>query len=1157
MRRIRSTLGLSLLEIVVALGILGVGALLAMTYLANAWRHAEMTADRVFAYERAQSILEELRTLAEAGVVQDASELDAYDEGTNYSYALTMEREGGAAVAPSHPASMNVDVGGTWRYARRVSVRPVPGMNMRDLRMVTVSVFLHETDDPPGRELARVTSVVRTLAEAHPPTQVYDVYMLAIENVPGWWVHMASIQPFVEASLRDVQARNPGLEFRVHWITKLGYGRNPQYTPYFNDAADSNAAIPNVYFYPSKMPAGNATDYYYIPRRIDARINVDGEVQNGWDATSNPWPYALADQYNHCMRLPRELELFEARRAAGQESAEEPTWRMLLEDLNSNPDQYRNAIIVNLHGELLPMPPLRNYSDAAREPVLHPGVRVVTHPEKLRFVRDASVATNSQDVKLRVYSYKTDPSAGATILDVPIIVEIKGLDLTASINAGGVNETLGISTIRGGVDINPANGTIDPYTGNEQVDVVRDDIAFTPPHANKAYARVRAVTRSGVPYTVVELHNSPLVCPQSSGKGLAASDRLYGMEYVPCPTEAARDFSKDLNSTVAGPRNTARWVITLHKEFLGSADRRIDVTTRLGSGSGGDATYDDAAFSTGIMYPPADRREPENVSTTYTWWATSAEVVPFTERYQFQGDPRHCPYADLMNGGQSFPNGYNWYFDDLENLLNNVSTSWPALDAGRIKNNGTSTDDGWKGRCELDVPRFLQLLRGGLVNSETVWTSLTGWSYYYMGVGNEIGYDSANGYALSIPVSGEPFGGLTDGYEDSITTDIGTWGRGVKYVRGQGVSTYWWCKPWLGELCPDADYSTYWRVPRYEYSETLPVPDPHGAPKGNLPAGATAYYRVARDAITYNVPTGTTLRPAQRRLSREGCTSVFNTGTSTSTFHHRGQDGTYGDLSGVGTELGEDFRFPLPTRTKISRPFSPATNADGGTGDEFAYTTEYPRYTVTTRKTYFGHDTGLLGSSLLEVGAPSGARSAYQLVHGLDRTLETGSAYLARYSMLALIHGYLSAAAPTLTHPLSVRPRVRITGPNSVTEILSPTTIDITWTSSWERWDEKPYTRAESGPRTSTESVLRYIVMWSNDNGSTWHHVQDGTDATPGVPNSSKFLSDANDGAPESYTWSTPAGTVPMGAYLLRVEAYVSGAARHYSYHEERIFIDR
>src|SRR4029077_13713300 len=136
--------------------------------------------------------------------------------------------------------------------------------------------------------------------------------------------------------------------------------------------------------------------------------------------------------------------------------------------------------------------------------------------------------------------------------------------------------------------------------------------------------------------------------------------------------------------------------------------------TRIGRDSNNDAAPVSGAFATGIMYPPGSRFEVGNVSKTYCWWASTTDAVPFTERYQFQGDPRCCPYADLKAGGTSFANGYNWYFDDFQNGAVNAIGSWPGFDAARIKNNGSTTDDGWSGRCEIDVPRYLRLLREGL-----------------------------------------------------------------------------------------------------------------------------------------------------------------------------------------------------------------------------------------------------------------------------------------------------------------------------------------------------------------------------------------------------------------------------------------------------------
>ncbi|MHC4473183.1 MAG: hypothetical protein ACYS99_19740, partial [Planctomycetota bacterium] len=1008
----------------------------------------------------------------------------------------------------------------------------------------------------------------------------------------------------------------------------------------------------------------SATGHYYVPDGVRARVNVDQEVMNGYDATLNPWPYALADQYNHAMRLPEEEALFAQRVASGVDA--EPSWRLLLERMASNPDANKNAILVNLHGELLPLPPLRNYSDAARAPLTSPGVRVVTHPERLwyqsqltippptpaerigdvkhdledliaggidpalqlelegviAFLSDAllllgqdppdvpaavtklesaktalagatdamgdfapgqqaalvttlqeiidelqggpappSTTISGEDIRLRVYTYKTDPASGPELMSAPVILEIPGLDLAGNVNGSkGGDPTLFVHRISGGLDLDPVDGSRDVYVAPGDpgglAPFVESNKNYSPAFAGEMYFRV--YERSDPLCTVIELHNSPLVSPPVGNQGLGNLLRLYGLEYVPCSVEAANDFSVDLATNDPGAKNTARWIITIPATELGM-DRRVEVITRIGWDDGGDIDKDGAAFSTGIMYPPADRNQPENVSRTYTWWTEGPLAVPFTERYQFQGDPRHCPYADLKSGGISFPNGYNWFFDDFESADGNALAMWPGFDAGRLKNDGTLDNDGWNGRCEIDVPRLLQLLRVGLVSSESLYTTLTGWSYYYIGVGGEIGYDANNGFPNSIPVSGLPFGQPGDGFEMSINSSGGSFGSGVKYVRANDALDYWWGVPWLGELYPDSAYAA-WRVPRYEYSDTLPLPAPLPAPAGNLPAGSAVgeFRRVPRDQIATFLPFGTVFTPTERRTRSEACTSFFNIGTASSSFHHRSESGTSGNLTVAGRELARDFRFPLPSTTLISRPFVLASDHDGGLGDEFARADDFPRHSASMRTVYFDHSTGATGSAIVELTAPDGSRSAYVLVSGLDSTTESGSAFIARYCSLALIHGFLSSGDPALPRPIPMRPRLVITGPTSATELVDPATIDVSWCTEWLRWDGSPYTSSYPNGFAAAETELRYALLYSVDEGLSWKHMLDDSDATPGVPPPAELLlEDLNAGADEMYSWATPQASFPRGTYVLRIEAYRVGSRLHYSYHQERVFISR
>ena len=183
--------------------------------------------NRQFATQKAISMLEELRALIQTQSGTTTIVLDDYDNGVTNVTLLTTQLN---VTDPAHPASGNRLSGGTWLFSRRITVQKMKGVN--DLRLVNVKVFVEEPTGP--RLLAEVAGVLSTIGQNAPPTQVYDVYLIAIENVPGWWLHMQNIVPFVEGAMQDLEARHPGLQFRKHWIRKLSYGRDPFYTPYVN-----------------------------------------------------------------------------------------------------------------------------------------------------------------------------------------------------------------------------------------------------------------------------------------------------------------------------------------------------------------------------------------------------------------------------------------------------------------------------------------------------------------------------------------------------------------------------------------------------------------------------------------------------------------------------------------------------------------------------------------------------------------------------------------------------------------------------------------------------------------------------------------------------------------------------------------------------------
>ena len=1378
----RTQRGFSFIELLIAAALVALAAMTAVAHVTRSTQRVDWSQERIFARQKALSILAELRAYVEGGEGEVAADLDGFDDGVSWRPNLTIQpdpNDPGAFLHPEHAASGNVNDLGVWVWERQISVRRFPSVNTRDLRICTVRMFRRRAGDvDPGEKMAEVSGVIRTIGDAFPSTQVYDVYLLALDNVPGWWVFMDAIQPFVEATLTDLEGRNPGLKFRTHWITKAGFGRDEEYAPYTNETRTSTENTPWAYVYPGRMPVGEAAQRYYVPSRIGARVNVDGELApvwqnalqameaytdtngngrrdpgelwtdtngNGiWDA-GNPVPYAMADMHNHCMRAPDEQARFAARVAAGQDNDDDPTWRLLLDRMIAQPDRYHNAILINLHGELLPMPAVRNYSDAAKIPDVRPGWRAVTHPERLRSVRVGGNPTSSQEIALRVHAFKTEWTGwqGAEVVttqaepfvdgpavrngaydpgeafedwnnngvrddDVPILVSVVGGRFDQAVNAAS-NPSMTIRTLAGGVDAN-GDGTLDPYqdwgtalrypdvfddqnndgrrqiaetwldldgsgtrepnepftdldgdgqftaateplqadyNGDGQFDTNGPEETFTdangngrwdaaepywdvngngmrdgpssatpPPwqawnpaihDANSPSSVASYVTSYGEPFvdldgdkvwdpaealvdgngngvhdggfrrgemwfdvrfdgtsTLVFLHGTPLETNRDAGtgRGLPADRRLYELDYVPCPMPASTSsggdrFDRDLYDTGYRPKNTARWRIVLSPAALRKgfesapgandgdvADRVVRVETRFGR----DAT-------TGAMWPV--RHEPANASATFAWYTDSVDDIPFSERYQFLGDPRHCPYSDLDRYGATSPNGYNWFFDDLVEG-GNVYADWPGLDGTRLRN-------AWKGNrgSSHDVPRLLSWLRYALVRNEAIYTTLTGFSYYYLSVGGDVGYDSANGFPDSIPMDGTPFGLGTDVYEQTLISGNGTssLSGSIKYVRSAvgGSSShragtgYWWSKPWLGELYPDEAYAGQW------------------APWGNLRAGslggAGVYYQIRRgDVTTAQLPAGTRLTNTYGRLAEEGCTSVFNVGSSSSTFHHQFADGQTGSLVEDGPQLADNYSFPLPSQALISRPWALNTSWSGGVGDEFNYTTEYPRFSAQMVRRFYDHQSGITGSGLVRLQAPgANPRGGYIVVNGIDRTLESGSSFIARYSMLSLIHSYFAGG---VSNPNRIKqlPRVQVRTPTLMTELEDPVVIPITWSVEWKRWDGLKYTTSYPDNFAEAQNDLVYVLLYSRDGGVTWHNMLDESaallgelpwDVAAGGPDATRTIPDLNPAGDETWVWTTPSVTFPKGSYLIRVEAYRASEPLHYAQHMEKIYVNR
>lgn len=1161
--------GLSLPEVLLGLLVMATVAVVMVSHLTINLQSTLGERDRLFAFGKAQAILAEIQSHRDRGTSREPDDIDALDDGTSSKPTLTItEDEDGDLVLPDHVLSGNYQRAGEWVWTRRITVQPLPGIDNRNVRYATVRVF-HRDGAGIEREAANLSALVNAPGAAFPTTQVFDLYLLAVENIPGWWVFMDSIRPFVESTITDLETRNPGLEVRTHWITKSSFGRNPTYRPYINDAVDSLAPIPDVYYYPGRMPDGSASTYYYVPANMNGRISRDGVERNAFDPDTNPLPYTLADYFNHAMRQPEELALWTARvraveareaeiaaaRAAGtipppplDDMSKEPTLRMFYDDLSAQPHRYRNALVINLHGELLPMPAMRNYSDAARDPVRAREVRVVTHSEKIRTRRDS---TGGDPAKFRVYAYTSN--VAPSWQTVPsIALDVVGLDLTDS-TTGEPDLLPGVrlQNLRGGTDVN-GDTSYFPFADAKVQGhplLVSGEMYYT--------AQLVTPPTGETPFTRIMLYNTPCIAPAVAGRGLANDRRslLYGLAYVPSPCSPRRDFSYDLYGAPTGsrPKNTARWTLEVPPTVF--ADRRfvtaggsytdpaadvvLSVRTRIWTGP--------EAETAGILWPIASRTAPENLTTTYTWWCDSPEDVPVSERSQFLGDPRHCPYVDLMRASQAgdpdhpapapdFADGYNWYFDALNNT-NDARPDFPNLSTARLSNL-------WRGNIQSDVPRQLGALRQGLVQSRCVYTTLTGFSYYYLGIGNEIGYDAANGYPNSIPVNQAPFGSpTTTGYVNNIT------GQRTLVRANTALNSYWWSMPWLGDLYPDSAVSEWYAT------------DADGNPRGNLSTGtATSNFRHQQALLVHSASTrsawGTRMTNSHQRTFDEGCTSFFNAGSSSATFHHQYADGI-GTLTASGVEIANNYNFNMPTTAPISRPFGLATNTSGTVGSEWnlaPYSTN--RYVTELLRTYYNHPNRNVGSGLVRLADPAATNSAYVVVNGIDRTVESGSNFIAKFAVLSLVHSFFEAGSASLAHRIQQPVRVEILQPTDISELVDPVDIDISFETSWRRWDGLPYTAA--GGVTESEAELEYVLTYSSDNGSTWRHVRDNTPAMPGTrpTDAGLLVADAGIGS-EAFTWSTPSVQFPQGSYQLRIDCFRRGAPIHFSYHKTRLFIQR
>ena len=908
-------------------------------------KQVQNAGDKAYASQKALQMFEELKALVGGG--EQIAVLDDFSDGSGYNTVLTTDKNVDVSAGtknPADPLSGNRLTNGNWRYLRQVFVSRIA--NDPNARQVYVKVFLYGGDNNPtsaGPMLSSVGGILRTIVGLDPPTQVMDLYVLDIQNTQAWWGILPSLSTMMDAVISNIggaygAGRNPGLQIRPHYIVRNSFGRDSQYIPFINQSKGTDQkAVSWVYLYPGLAPedSGLAGEQnFYDPSNIlqTGNFNVDGGIINTSTSQLSSIPnvtnWTVSDQFNHGMRYPDEMAAYKAvTTAAVAKGVATPdiSYRMLIEQMNSSPQSFTNAVIMNLHGEVVPLPPMRNYSDPAKDPgsqdvATDTNIRVVTHPELIYY---PVVNTSTVSVKLRVYAYydglsdmttldttypnnkTTGPVVpGISILLPDLFVTSPNIAVTAIVDKWGASTTVPVTYVKEGLAINTNDATdslTNPTKWNAQT------ITGT--------TIINGVS-TPITQTLITLYNTRLRCPIASGNnsGLPVSFRLYNSEYIPCspemtalsansnPTFTAQDLS---DASASHAKNTARWVITLsgipvsQTSIASGPVTCHEVDTRIGT-----------AVTTNVA--------PPNLSKTY-FWVGNTNPPPTTEQYQFLGDPRDCPYLDVKVGGETVvgqavtieKNGYNWWFKNLNATTDGYTGFGQA--GNRTGWNNTATD----------LPRYFQMLRNGVMKSTAIWTTLNGFSFFYHGLGGEFGFDHPpynNGITF---LSTNPWYSTTGHGADDVN-EIVNWNANVLNNRviactaSAGTTHQWYSKPWLGELYPDSMYSCWQTI------GNLPSLD-------NTSGFANFFYRADYSGISNTNP-WTTATDTQNGFSalsytrtnaEPGCASFFNGGDASGyNFMHDYDGGDTGNLTSLGATIYTNFQYSLPNVVALERPWT-------------------------------------------------------------------------------------------------------------------------------------------------------------------------------------------------------------------------------------------
>ncbi|MBK8869539.1 MAG: hypothetical protein IPN19_00435 [Elusimicrobia bacterium] len=692
--------GMSLIEVFVGIFILALTALLVARANYSISRTEDLTKKKSLANQVCVQLMDEMRYLGNEG--RGMHTIDDQDDGDRLNpHLFIIDSRGPDSRAHA-------------MLLRQINVFHVPGEDRS--RRVRVRVFDKRTNEV----LAETIGFVRVYAEENPPVQSMDTYLIQTGETPGNMGFNVFLNP--RLTTRTVRV-GPSIRERGRESYQAKIMNNKGQIPFNGDFTDE------------------PTNLAYLTAGSD---NID--------------------MFNHLVRYPPgggtlgdSIRAWPGSPRRRPPEKPTPSLRYLLNEMAAGNPNYRHSLLIN-QGRILSLPPMRNNSDAAKDPQTQPGLRAVVHPENIRY-------DSGSEIKLRVYTYVTQPDLfpenSTTTVDVHLNRNYSNTDIT-------VKRMVGNSSTR------------------YQWRIAVRDVDYT------------YISDGGVS-TRLTLLNSPLRHPAnenegSGGQGIAPNERLYGMEYIPCLVRhdsEFRDRHEDLeDSRTEFANNTARWVISIRAGA--TSDGALTVDTHLGEHV--------AIFHT-----------PPNLSTTYVWVGTD---VPLTERFQLIGDPRHMPYADVKRD-----EGYNWFFaridtNDGYDRFERTRDGWEYETEFPVGNRVVQ-------RLNFDFPRYMDIYRTALMNSNSSFLAgfsskgeLNSTPLSFVTLGNfVVGMDPLNTWTLRcpetawVPNSNELRNVSEWAPPPSLSPE--NWHSNLRLVARTDNS--WFCIPWLGELYPDDQFDV-WRA---------------------------------------------------------------------------------------------------------------------------------------------------------------------------------------------------------------------------------------------------------------------------------------------------------------------------------------------------------